>query len=156
MPECGLATMARPPETPAPESAQLVAVYKAVLQKVLDKRPSGTRQRIAAVLGKNRSFVSQITNPAYSTPIPAAHIEPILEVCHFSPREREAFLEAYAAAHPRRQSLVDRGPKLRARTLLLPDLGDPERNRRLDVLLDNVIRDLADLLEEDGDEAATQ
>ena len=35
--------------------------------------PSGTRQRLAAALGKNRSFVTQITSPAYATPIPARH-----------------------------------------------------------------------------------
>ena len=40
-----------------------VAAYKRILADVLDRRPSGTRQRLAAALGKNRSFVSQITNP---------------------------------------------------------------------------------------------
>lgn len=127
----------------------MVALYKSILQKVLDKRPSGTRQRVAAALGKNRSFLSQISNPAYSTPIPAAHVEPILEICHFSPKEREAFLEAYALAHPRRQSLIDKGPKLRSRTLFLPDLGDAERNRKLDVLIDDFIRNLSGLVEPD-------
>ena len=29
-----------------------------------------TRQRLAAALAKNRSFISQITNPAYATPVP--------------------------------------------------------------------------------------
>ena len=55
--------------------------------RVLDRRPSGTRQRLADALGKNRSFVSQITNPAYQTPIPAQHFDPIFEICHFSAQE---------------------------------------------------------------------
>ena len=42
-----------------------VAEYKAILKRVLDNRPSGTRQRLAKALGKNRSFISQIANPAY-------------------------------------------------------------------------------------------
>ena len=49
--------------------------YKRILLRVLDLRPSGTRQRLADALGKNRSFVSQITNPAYPVPIPPRHLE---------------------------------------------------------------------------------
>ncbi len=48
-----------------------VADYKVILRRVLDNRPSGTRLKLAAALGKNRSFVTQITNPAYLVPIPA-------------------------------------------------------------------------------------
>ena len=44
-----------------------------------DNRPSGTRQRLAGALGKNRSFVSQIANPAYPVPIPVQHLETIFE-----------------------------------------------------------------------------
>ena len=51
-----------------------VAAYKRLLAAILERRPSGTRQRLAAALAKNRSFVSQITNPAYPTPIPASHL----------------------------------------------------------------------------------
>ncbi len=40
-----------------------VAAYKAVFKAVLDKRPSGMRLRLADALGKNRSFISQISNP---------------------------------------------------------------------------------------------
>ena len=50
-----------------------VADYKTILRRVLDNRPSGTRLKLAAALGKNRSFVTQITNPAYLVPIPAKH-----------------------------------------------------------------------------------
>ena len=54
--------------------------YKRVLQQVLENRPSGTRQSLAEALGKHRSFISQITNPNYSVPIPARHIESIFEI----------------------------------------------------------------------------
>src|SRR5687768_5102695 len=82
-----------------------VAEYKTILQRVLESRPSGTRQRIAAALSKNRSFVTQITSPAYDTPIPAKHVDLVLEICHFAPAEREAFLAAYRRAHPNRHKL---------------------------------------------------
>ena len=74
-----------------------VADYKVILRRVLDNRPSGTRLKLAAALGKNRSFVTQITNPAYLVPIPAKHVAIIFEVCHLSGAERTAFLEAYGA-----------------------------------------------------------
>ena len=80
-------TTGRKPTT----SEEAVARYKAILQRVMDNRPSGTRQRLAGALGKNRSFISQITNPAYATPIPARHLETIFEICHFSPDERRGF-----------------------------------------------------------------
>ena len=67
--------MAEPASTGETENSVAVARYKGVLQQVLEARPSGTRQRIAAALGKNRSFVSQIANPAYATPIPARHLD---------------------------------------------------------------------------------
>ena len=79
-----------------------VADYKVILRKVLDNRPSGTRLKLAAALGKNRSFVTQITNPAYLVPIPAQHVAIIFEVCHLSSSERAAFLEIYGRAHPGR------------------------------------------------------
>src|SRR6478672_12182429 len=76
--------------------------YKLILRQVLDNRPSGTRLKLAAALGKNRSFVTQITNPAYMVPIPAKHVAIIFDVCHLSGAERTAFLEAYGRAHPGR------------------------------------------------------
>ena len=61
-----------------------VTEYKRILQAVLENRPSGTRQRLAAALGKNRSFISQITGPGYAVPIPRRHLETIFEICHLS------------------------------------------------------------------------
>jgi hypothetical protein len=69
---------------------ELVAAYKEILQSYIDHRPSG----------KHKSFVSQITNPAYPVPVPARHVNSIMDICHFSPEERSSFLAAYGAAHP--------------------------------------------------------
>jgi hypothetical protein len=123
-----------------------VAEYKAILQRVLEARPSGTRQRIAAALSKNRSFVTQMTSPAYETPIPAKHVDTVLEICHFSPAERDAFLTAYKRAHPSRQISPVQPGRLRAHTIYLPDLGTPERNRHMDSLLAEFIQKLTELL----------
>lgn len=112
-----------------------VADYKQVLQHVLDNRPSGMRQRLAEALGKNRSFISQICNPAYQTPVPAQHIERIFEICHFSPHEREEFLAAYHRAHPGRLRGLKSHARMRALTIQVADLGSKERNGALDELV---------------------
>ena len=118
-----------------------VAIYKAILQRVLDNRPSGTRLRLAGALGKNRSFVSQITNPIYPVPIPARHLDVILEICHLSSDERASFLKAYGEAHPGRRLVV--GPRqTRVLTLTVPDFGDTRRNRAFD----QMVADLAERL----------
>ena len=139
------------PRSPAkPEPAQeRVGAYKRVLQEVLDRRPSGMRQRLAEALGKNRSFISLISNPTYATPIPVQHVERIFEICHFSPRERERFLVAYRAAHPRRlQVLKEEHEQLRHVTLTLPDLGSEARNRQLDAIAKEFAEKVARLLRE--------
>jgi hypothetical protein len=131
--------------TPA-GSQDLIAAYKAILRDVLDRRPSGMRQRLAEALGKNRSFITQIANPAYQTPIPAQHVQPIIQICHFSVQERDRFLEAYHRAHPRRLLLLkERGRRL---TLMLPDLGTEQKNQRLDSLLSDFAERIARLMED--------
>jgi hypothetical protein len=132
------------PETSG--NAEAVARYKAVLQKVMETRPSGTRQRLAGALGKNRSFVSQITNPAYATPIPARHIETIFEICHFAPEERRQFLDDYSRAHPGRSAAPGDGKRLRPHTVYLPDLGDDTRNHDLDRLVGDFVQRLTRLI----------
>lgn len=122
-----------------------VADYKRLLQSVCDNRPSGTRGRLAAALGTNRSFVSQLTNPAYTMPIPAQHLPAILEVCRFSPPERTAFLDAYDRAHPGRRSSGDGEPH-RTVMLRVPDLGDARRNQAVDDMLAEHARQLVRLL----------
>ncbi|MFH1795735.1 MAG: hypothetical protein ABIK36_11520 [Pseudomonadota bacterium] len=123
----------RTPDLPAPppDAEGAIRAYKSVLASVIEQRPSGTRQRLADALGKHRSFVSQIANPAYSMPIPAKHLPAIFSVCHFSPAEREAFVNAYAIAHPgKAPSSATR--RMRHISLAVPDLGDEKQNAALD------------------------
>ena len=127
--------------------AEAVVAYKRLLQRVLDNRPSGTRGRIAQALGKNRSFVSHITNPAYATPVPATHLETLFEICHFSPDERRQFLELYARAHPRRVPALKETKRMRAHVIYLPDLGDLEKNQDLDRLVGDFVQRLTRLVE---------
>ncbi|HMG50932.1 MAG TPA: hypothetical protein VK597_10040 [Inquilinus sp.] len=125
-----------------------VAAYKAILKEVLDNRPSGTRSRLAAALGKNRSFVTQITGPAYPVPIPASHIDVILDICHFPPEARRRFLEAYARAHPHRLKSGREHRRVRAHTIYLPDLGSDRKNRELEALVDDLAHGVARLIED--------
>jgi hypothetical protein len=119
-----------------------VAEYKAILKRVLDNRPSGTRQRLARALGKNRSFISQIANPAYPVPIPVQHLETMFELCHFSQDDRRDFLAAYRRAHPRRLALVHAVPRTRIASIAVPDLGDAKRNRAVDAMIADFVRRL--------------
>ncbi|RUY88759.1 hypothetical protein, partial [Mesorhizobium sp. M7A.F.Ca.CA.003.01.2.1] len=92
--------------TPEPGSEEAIRAYKTILSQVIDQRPSGMRQRLADALGKHRSFVTQISSPAYSIPIPSKHLPAIFSVCHFSPAERDQFLAAYHQAHPGKMSIA--------------------------------------------------
>ena len=126
---------------------QAVAAYKRMLAAIIERRPSGTRQRLATALAKNRSFVSQITNPAYATPIPASHLGQIFEICHFTAAERQEFTRLYGLAHPKKM-LAD-APVLATSAVHLPDLGSAERNRKLHGLVSAFVRDIARLIDED-------
>jgi hypothetical protein len=134
---------------PQPQAQGAVAAYKKILSDVIDRRPSGTRQRLATALGKNRSFVSQITNPSYAVPIPVAHLDIIFEVCHFSLEERRNFISAYLLAHPNRPAPIHAAHKVKAHTVYLPDLGDDDRNARLHTLISDFVRQVAKLLEDE-------
>jgi hypothetical protein len=123
-----------------------VAEYKKILQRVLENRPSGTRQRLAAALEKNRGFISQITNPAYAVPIPAVHLETIFEICHFPADDKKRFLEIYGRAHARRLKVIKETKRLRSHTIYLPDLGDGARNRQLEKLVATFITELIRLI----------
>jgi hypothetical protein len=126
-----------------------VAAYKRIFKEVLDNRPSGMRLRLAHAMGKNRSFVSQISNPAYPVPIPVQHLNTIFDVCHFPPPTKTAFLEAYARAHPRRIGQLDEIPRERIITLHLPDLGSSKRNAQLEALMQEFARRLATILQDE-------
>lgn len=129
---------------------EAVAAYKRMLAQIIDNRPSGTRQRLATALGKNRSFVSQITNPAYATPIPASHLGQIFEVCHFSAAERQAFMRLYTEAHPRKV-LAEAAPR-QSFSVSLPDLGSEARNRKLHELVSSFVREIARLMDAEREE----
>jgi hypothetical protein len=132
--------------TPA-DSTHWIAAYKRILQSVLDRRPSGMRQRLAEALGKNRSFITQIANPGYATPIPAQHLHSIIEMCHFSAKEKDQFLQAYHRAHPRRLLLLKGRERNRRLTLMLPDLGT-QKNHKFDALVSEFAERVARLIED--------
>lgn len=137
------------PDAPDPVGNEIdhVRIYKRILEQVLDNRPSGTRLKLANALGKNRSFVSQIANPAYSTPIPVQHLSTLFDICHFSQEARRAFLDAYAAAHPRRALPNRSKPQHRSIAITVPDLNDPGRNRVIDEMVADFARKLSHLAE---------
>ena len=109
-----------------------VAVYKSLLRDIVNKRPSGTRQKIAAAIGKHKSFVSQITNPNYAMPVPAKHLGTILDLCHCSSEERNQLLDAYARAHPGRVLREQhRGEDSVTISIRLPALRDRQRQTEL-------------------------
>ena len=140
--------MAQPGSDRNPQEA--VAAYKRMLAEIIDRRPSGTRQRLAVALAKNRSFVSQITNPAYATPIPASHLGQIFEVCHFSAAERQAFMRLYTEAHPRK--MLAEAEQRQCMSVSLPDLGSEARNRKLHGLVSSFVRDIAKLIDAEREE----
>ncbi len=116
-----------------------IRAYKELLSHVIEQRPSGTRQRLADALGKHRSFVTQITSPSYSTPIPSKHLPVIFTVCHFGAQERDQFLSAYRIAHPGKVKLGDAGRRIRHLSLTVPDLGDDKQNAALDRAINEFI-----------------
>ncbi len=121
---------------------EAISAYKAVLKAVLEQRPSGMRNRLAEALGKNRSFVSHITNPAYDTPVPAGHLAAIFDLCHFSADDRGSFLKAYDEAHPGSRQEQPRATRTRSVTIRLPDFGDDELNTSLEALMQKLANDL--------------
>jgi hypothetical protein len=142
--------MTDPASDETEQAARAVANYKRIFREILDLRPSGMRIRLAHAMGKNRSFISQISNPAYPIPIPVQHLNTIFEVCRFPPAAKAAFLEAYARAHPRRAARLAEVPRERTIVLHLPDSGNQKRNGQIDALLQEFARRwVAILLEED-------
>jgi hypothetical protein len=132
-----------------PSKQELIGAYKTILRGLIEQRPSGIRLKIAGALGTHKSFVSLITNPSDPTPIPARHLAAIFEVCHLSPRERDAFLAAYSAAHPNqiRKLRVDAGhPHSKTLHLEIPVLADAARQKQLEELIRDFSRRVVALL----------
>ena len=129
---------------------ELVATYKRILRDYINQRPSGARLKIAKELNKNKSFVSQITNPSYTIPVPARHLNIIFDICHFSLKERETFLKAYTAAHPNYQYRVESAstPKTGLRTLSIeiPVLEDSAQQRQIETMIKNYAHQLYQLI----------
>lgn len=140
--------------SPQPQADEISALerYKAILQEVVENRPSGTRQRLAKALGTNRSFISQIVNPAYATPIPVQHLKTIFQICHMTSIERSSFLEAYQEAHPGRLETMQEGRPTREITVSIPDFGDAVRNAHADTLVRTLARGLGGLLPAAGED----
>lgn len=138
-------------KAPPPLDAEAaIRAYKSVLSAVIEQRPSGARQRLADALGKHRSFVTQITSPAYSTPIPAKHLQAIFSVCHFSAQERAAFLAAYRVAHPGKASPEVGLRRTRHISLTVPDLGDAKQNAALDRAIHEFIQRITSIARKGG------
>ncbi|RWP17815.1 MAG: hypothetical protein EOR01_23955 [Mesorhizobium sp.] len=142
--------MAETKKTPEAGSEEAIRAYKTILSQVLDQRPSGMRQRLADALGKHRSFVTQISSPAYSIPIPSKHLPAIFAVCHFSPAERDHFLAAYHQAHPGKMSLASGMRKTRHVSLIVPDLGDDKQNAALDRAVNDFIQKITSIAGKGG------
>ncbi|MEW9836371.1 hypothetical protein [Mesorhizobium marinum] len=137
--------------TPAlPDAEASIRAYKSVLSAVIEQRPSGTRQRLADALGKHRSFVTQITSPVYSTPIPAKHLQAIFSVCHFNQQERDAFLAPYRIAHPGKAPVDGEMRRTRHVSLVVPDLGDAKQNAALDRAINEFIHRITSIAGKGG------
>jgi hypothetical protein len=116
--------------------------YKTLLRLYVDRRPSGTRQKLAEAFGTHKSFISQVTNPTYRVPLPAQHIPALFKVCHFSPEEQRVFMDVYARAHPGQIGAIEQLAHFEEDVLRIPvpEFTDPERRREVEQL----IRDFAE------------
>jgi hypothetical protein len=129
-------------EAEAASRAEIIAAYKSLLRSFIERRPSGLRGRLATALGKHKSFVSQIANPAYAVPIPAGDLPIIFEICHLSPQERDGFLALYRRAHPERTKRLTAAPGSRSGhelRIAVPEFRSEATARAVEAL----IRDLA-------------
>ena len=126
-----------------------IAVYKNILRSAIDQRPSGIRQKIAQVLGTHKSFISQITNPNDPTPIPARHLDAIIDVCHLSVAECQRFVDAWNNAHPSQTPLARQLQRHHYKTLhiQIPVLDDAARQQALETFVRETVRRLCDFIE---------
>lgn len=119
------------------ETTAAIKKYKTLLRQYIDRRPSGTRQRLAKAFGTHKSFISQIINPAYRVPLPAQHIPALFRVCHLNPEEQRSFLEAYAEAHPGQFAALEELASLEEDVLRipLPKFSDPKMRQQVEQLV---------------------
>ena len=132
----------------ATESKQeLIRAYKTFLKEAVEARPSGLRLRIASQIGKNKSFVSQITSPNYKTPLPEKYVDPILDAIHLTQKERDQFLHIYRRAHPRARarSTEPVHEEMRLLRIELPKLESRRLEGRVDQMIAQFARNLNDI-----------
>ena len=132
-------------ETPDDEP---VAAYKALLRELVARRPSGTRQKMAAATGTHPSFISQVTNPGLRVPLPAQHIPTIFRVCHFSPEEQAEFLALYGRAHPAQFGAIEElaAGERDVLRIPLPAFDDPQLGRDVEKLVKEFAERLVELV----------
>jgi hypothetical protein len=118
--------------------------YKLLLQTFLKRRGTGSRQAIAEALGNTRSFVTQITSPAYDLAIPAGQVMRIVELAGLTADERRVFLDAYLEAHPERAAKVlGAAPGGRSLSIPLPTLRSEAAQRRLEQVIERTAAEIA-------------
>jgi len=119
-----------------------VVQYKILLKQYLDRRPSGTRQKMAEAFGTHKSFISQVTNPAYRVPLPAQHIPAMFRICHLNEEEQRQFFAIYRRAHPSQSGAVEELASAERDTIKIPLPPDMDEDRRRDV--EHLIHDFAE------------
>ncbi len=114
-----------------------IAEYKALLREYIDRRPSGTRRKLAEAFGTHKSFISQIINPNYRVPLPAQHIPALFRVCHLNAQEQRAFMEVYARAHPGQFGAIEDLASLESDVLRipLPEFRDSTQREQVEQLI---------------------
>lgn len=124
---------------------ELIRSYKTLLKGAVEACPSGIRLQIAHQIGKNKSFVSQITNPNYKTPLPEKYIEAIFETVHLTEAERDRFLELYRRAHPRYQASEPSHYETRVLTVELPRMESRQLETKIDQMITQFARNVSDM-----------
>jgi hypothetical protein len=119
------------------QASEAITEYKALLRSYLDRRPSGTRQKLAEAFGTHKSFISQIINPSYRVPLPAQHIPALFRVCHLSPEEQRTFLDVYARAHPGQFAAMEELASFEEDVLRIPmpKFSDPAQRKQVEQLI---------------------
>ncbi len=133
-----------------PEAHDAIAEYKALLRAYIDRRPSGTRQKLAEAFGTHKSFISQITNPNYRVPLPAQHIPALFKVCRLNAQEQRAFLEVYARAHPGQYGAIEDLALLEKDVVRipLPEFEDPALRQQVEHLIKDFAERVVTLVKE--------
>jgi hypothetical protein len=69
--------------------------------------------------------------------VPAPHLHPIFDICHFSTEERDLFLRAYQAAHPKQGAapLGATAEKTHDLQIRVPVLADPKLQKELEATI---------------------